>query len=242
MPAGRLGHRLGPFQLHPKGQPIPLIQIGRDSAAMKSRENYLEIRPKMSDIHSLISHQASAVITHRSLIPEEARKPFQLAGKKFEDDFNRYCSTIVFLPFLAARDGWTAGFEIYMAGCASGEIESFFSNTPTNLKANLTTTIFLNSLTPLGQPIPVELLQWLLVPLIGRVKAGQLAIARGLRVGERVRETCSYLYQKALVRELTDRGNSLMHDNSVGGLDRLITSSFLVMSEEEKQQMWQLEV
>jgi len=237
--------------LHPQGQPVTLSQVIRDPKAIKTQDDFA-CRPDMNDIHLLMRYHNSAVLTYNSLVPEAVCAPFSVAGEKFEQDFNRYCSSLVFLPFLA-KEGWAAGFELSMAGCASEEIKTFLASAPEYLKTKFQTTIFLHPLAELGQPLPGQLLHWPLAQLIGRVKVGQLAIAKGLPISQEGRDAFSYLYQREMVIGLTNylidniagfAGSSdrIAYDKFISGLDKQIAYAFQRMKNPEINLVKQLEV
>jgi len=260
-PFGLIKSKIGPNRLKPsQGGFTPLTRIEKmivptaeNVVASKDREvfwpktleEYQNIRPSMGFIHRLLINKDQAVMLKPDQWPLKMIKPFRAAGERYLRDLTGCVSDIIFTLGIESEENdgklyWSHGFEASMVG---GE--------PQQVPAR---TIFLNTADPRGILIPPDHFHWSLSWLVGRIKIGELAIAKGLpieRLTARVRDCYAQSYQRRLTFDLLTflaqdeefrSGSAFSHfEKYIAVFDERIKHCYPLMSREETNTLTDLE-
>ena len=235
---GSLGPRIGHFKLN-QGSAVTLKRFAPDQLV------------SLRDVHGLLN-KGEAVLVPRALITKYIHVPFAAAGAGSAADFERYCTKLVLLPKLVrlvpdpAREGnlkdiSAVGLELSSTGGTPRELEEFLSNAPEELRINSQTTIWLNPLAENGKFLAEQQVHWVLFDLVGRVKVGQMAAARGLSLSLEGRNNFATLYQMEIIDNLNSNNfGGFKYQNANRYLMSGLNGRQLLGSKKEIQQVLEL--
>ncbi|MDD5593902.1 MAG: hypothetical protein PHG97_04110 [Candidatus Margulisbacteria bacterium] len=259
-PRGFINSKIGHYRIRPsQGGLTPLTSIekrincsdniaassNREIHSVTTPEEFQNARPSMDFIHRLLIDKDQAVILKPDQWPLNLIKPFRAAGERYLRDLIGCVSDILFALGIESEENdgklyWAHGFEASMV-----------VDEPRQIPAR---TVFLNTADPRGILIPPDHFHWSLSWLVGRIKIGELAIAKGLpveRATERVRDCYAQSYQRRLTFDLLtflvqddefkNGPTSQLFEKYIAAFDGRIKYCYTQMSREETNTLTDLE-